>query len=79
MNNIKDKFVPERLLGVQTNKGFILLVGDCYWSEYGFGVVVRDKGWYLPCWLRYYISDESDETVSFENYVKLFYNTEDTL
>ena len=68
----KPKFVPERLLGVETNHGHIKTIKQSIVMCEGSGVWFADG-------LRYYISDDSDETVSFEEYIKLFYNTEDTL
>lgn len=68
----KPKFVPERLLGVQTDRGHIIS------TEQAIVVCEGSGGWYAET-LKYYISDDSDETVSFEEYIKLFYNTEDTL
>ena len=68
----KPKFVPERLLGVLTDLGYVEEVGETYLNT--------EK--YLWCGfdsVKYYISDDSDETVSFDEYIKLFYNTEDTL
>lgn len=68
----KPKFVPERLLGVETDRGHIIA------TEQGVVVCEGSGGWYVDV-LRYYISDDSDETVSLDEYIKLFYNTEDTL
>lgn len=68
----KPKFAPERLLGVLTDHGYIEEVGKTYLST--------EK--YLWCdfdSVKFYISDDSDETVSFDEYVKLFYNTENVL
>ena len=72
MSSIEDKFTPERLLGVETDRGHIVV---------SFAAVVvceGSGGWYAET-LKYYISDDSDETVSLDEYIKLFYNTEDTL
>ena len=68
----KPKFVPERLLGVLTDRGYIRS------SKQGVVVCEGSGAWYAET-LKYYISDDSDETVSFDEYIKLFYNTEDTL
>lgn len=71
----KSKFVPERLLGVETTLGFITTI-------IGSNTVMLSRNndyFYNLNLLKFYISDDSDETVSFEEYVKLFYNTEDTL
>lgn len=79
MSNIKDTFTPERLLGVETNVGFITECQIC--SDDKLRVLTGDGGlWYWELKnLKFYISDVSDETVSFDEYIKLFYNTEDTL
>lgn len=79
MNNVKDVFNMGCLLGVQTNKGFVTAVYEYEHNEEGFVFDLDELGQYHPSAFRYYISDDSDETVSFEEYVKLFYNTEDTL
>lgn len=71
----KDNFTPERLLGVETTLGFITtIISD------NIVMLSRDSVfWYNVNLLKYYISDDSDETVSLDEYIKLFYNTEDTL
>ena len=86
MNSLKDKFTPERLLGVETNKGFITNV-----VELGFYAIMRPSCYvytteslskedlYDVHSIKYYVSDESDETVSFDEYVKLFYDVEGVL
>ena len=72
MSSIEGEFTPERLLGVETDRGYIVATGQDV-------VVCEDSGgWYAET-LKYYISDDCDETVSFYEYIKLFYNTEDTL
>lgn len=66
----KDKFTPERLLGVKTTLGYITTIIN-------EGVVMLSSNnvyWYNLNLLKYYISDDSDETVSFDEYVKLFYD-----
>ena len=68
----KPKFVPERLLGVETDRGHIMA------TEQDVVVCEGSGGWFVDG-LRYYISDDSDETVSLDEYIKLFYNTENTL
>ena len=82
----KGLFTPDCLVGVETNKGFIISV-----IEIGFSDIMKPSYYvytteslskedlYDVHSIKYYISDDSDETVSFEEYVKLFYNTEDTL
>ena len=72
MSSIEGEFTPERLLGVETDRGYIRS------SKQGVVVCEGSGGWYVDV-LRYYISDDSDETVSLDEYIKLFYNTEDTL
>ena len=68
----KPKFVPERLLGVLTDHGYIKS------SDNGIVLCEGSGAWFVDE-LKYYISDDSDETVTFDEYVKLFYNTEDAL
>ena len=68
----KPKFVSERLLGVETNRGHITL------TKQGI-VVCEGSGAWFADGLMYYISDDSDETVSFDEYVEMFYNTDNTL
>ena len=72
MSSIEGEFTPERLLGVETDRGHIIA------TEQGVVVCEGSGGWYVDV-LRYYVSDDSDETVSLDEYIKLFYNTEDTL
>ena len=67
------------LLGVQTNKGFVTAVYEYEHNEEGFVFDLDGIGQYLPFAFKYYISDDSDETVSLDEYIKLFYNTEDAL
>lgn len=68
-----DVFTPERLLGVKSNKGFVTAVYQYKWNNEGFVVDFDDEGQYQPSAFKYYISDDSDETVSFEEYVRMFY------
>ena len=76
----KPKFVPERLLGVETTGGYIK---DVHFSKDFDRKIITvqlfNKHWYRPQSLNFYISDDSDETVSLDEYVKLFYNTDNTL
>lgn len=67
----KDKFTPERLLGVETTKGFISEVNRNITGFVDIGYATFDFRE-----LQYYPSDSSDETVSFDEYVKLFYDVE---
>ena len=81
-----DVFTPERLIGVETDKGFITNV-----VEIGFYDIMKPSYYvytteslskedlYDVHSLKYYISDDSDETVSFDEYVKLFYDIEGVL
>lgn len=69
----KPIFTPERLLGVETLIGFV----DGIYNG-GFLVSINGINGYYTSALKIYISDDSDETVSFDDYVKLFYNTENT-
>ena len=82
----RDKFTPERLIGVETDKGFITNV-----VEIGFYDIMKPSYYvytteslskedlYDVHSIKYYISDDSDETVSFDEYVKLFYDVEGVL
>lgn len=78
----KEVFTPKRLLGVETNCGRITsVVIDEQFTEYFkptlfvYTTKSSSKDDLLDVHkLKYYISDESDETVSFEEYVKMFYN-----
>ena len=69
-----DVFTPERLLGVETTEGFINKLNQNIKGFVNIGYTTCD-----PRELQYYISDESDETVSFDEYLKLFYDTEGVL
>lgn len=68
----KDRFTPQRLLGVETDRGHIIA------TDQDVVVCEGSGGWFVDV-LRYYISDDSDETVSLDEYIKLFYNTDNTL
>ena len=68
----KDKFTPERLLGVLTDHGHIQDVGIRYITTTGYHYCTLED-------LKFYISDDSDETVSFDEYIKLFYDVEGVL
>ena len=86
MNDLKDKFTPERLLGVETGKGFITNV-----VEIGFYDIMKPSYYvytteslskedlYDVHNIKYHISDDSNKTVSFDEYVKLFYDVEGDL
>lgn len=68
----KTNFTPERLLGVLTDHGYIQDVGIRYITTTAFHSCEKED-------LKFYISDDSDETVSFHEYVNMFYNTDNTL
>ena len=80
LNKSKDKFTTERLLGVETTGGYIK---DVHFSKDFDRKIITvqlfNRHWYCPQSLNFYISDDSDETVTLDEYIKLFYNTEDTL
>lgn len=74
-----DVFTPERLLGVKSNKGFIIgvLVSNAF-ADYikpSYYVYTSKSPHKLEDIhkVKFYISDDSDETVSFEEYVRTFY------
>ena len=67
-----DVFIPERLLGVETTLGYITTIIN----ERVVMLSRNNVYWYNLNLLKYYISDDSDETVSFDEYVKLFYDVE---
>ena len=81
--HIKYKFTPERLLGVETDKGFITNI-----VEIGFYDIMKPSYYvytteslskedlYDVHNIKYYISDDSNEAVSFDEYVKLYYDVE---
>ena len=66
-----DVFTPERLLGVETTEGFINKLNQNIKGFVNIGYTTCD-----PRELQYYISDDSDEAVSFDEYIKLFYDVE---
>lgn len=68
-----DVFTPERLLGVETKTGFITSVEERFYMGYKARVTTTKGFSYFMETLDYYISDDSDETVSFEDYVRIFY------
>ena len=70
MNDLKDKFTPERLIGVGTTEGFINKLNQNIKGFINIGYTTCD-----PRELQYYISDDSDETVSFDEYINRFYKT----
>ena len=82
----KGVFTPDCLVGVETTKGFINTV-----VEIGFYDIMKPSYYvytteslskedlYDLHSIKYYISDDSDEAVSFDEYVKLFYDVEGVL
>ena len=78
MSNI---FKPKRLLGVETNEGFVtsVLEGSFYDifkpSYYVYTTESLSKEDLHDVHnLKFFISDDSDETVSFQDYVNKFYD-----
>lgn len=70
----KDKFTPERLLGVEIKSGYIIDVN--FTKDFKRKVItvqLNNKHWYCPESLNFYTLDDSDETVSFDEYVDIFY------
>ena len=77
---IKDCSPPDCLVGVETNKGFIISV-----IEIGFYDIMKPSYYvytteslskedlYDVHSIKFFISDYSDETVSFREYVETFY------
>lgn len=78
----KDDFTPKRLLGVETNCGYITSVviveqfTECFKPTlFVYTTESLSKEDLMDVHtLKYYISDESDETVSFTDYVEMFYD-----
>ena len=77
----KGLFTSDCLIGVETNKGFITNV-----VEIGFLDIMNPSYYYVYTTeslskedlydvhnIKFFISDDSDETVSFEDYVGMFY------
>lgn len=65
-----EAFTPERLLGVETDKGFVEGIASVDSNIYlitGSHIISASR-------CKFYISDTSDETVSFEEYVNKFYD-----
>lgn len=64
-----DVFTPERLLGAETNKGFVEGIASVDSNIYlitGSHIISASR-------CKFYISDDSDETVPFEEYVRMCY------
>ena len=77
----KGLFTPDCLIGVETNKGFIISVVEIgildimnpsyyvYTTE-----SLSNEDLYDVHNIKFFISDDSDETVSFREYVNKFYD-----
>lgn len=70
-----DVFIPERLLGVETTLGHITTIINERVVMLSRNNIYR----YNINLLKYYTSDDSDEAVSFDEYIKLFYDVEGVL
>lgn len=77
-----DVFTPDCLVGVETNKGYIthivvyenfINMGETQYYAYTTESLSKEDLIDVHT-LKYYISDESDETVSFTEYVEMFYD-----
>ena len=78
----KGLFTPDCLVGVETNKGFIISVIE-------IGILdIMNPSYYVYTTeslskedlydvhnIKFFISDDSDETVSFRDYINRFYKT----
>ena len=71
----KDKFTPERLIGVETTEGFVTHTFPSFSTGRLFLHTTGCRN-LLVSEVEYYISDDSNKTVSFEEYLKLFYDVE---
>ena len=71
----KDKFTPERLIGVETTEGFVTHAFPSFSTGRLFLHTTGCRN-LLVSEVEYYISDDSNKTVSFEEYLKLFYDVE---
>lgn len=73
-------FTPERLLGVETTAGYIKDVNFTKGFNTEITTIQLNNGhWYCPPSLNFYISDDFDETISLDEYIKLFYNVDNSL
>lgn len=68
----KGLFTPDCLVGVETTEGFVTHTFPSFSTGRLF---IHTTGYrnLLVSEVEYYISDDSDETVSFREYVELFY------
>ena len=78
----KGIFTPDFLIGVETDKGFITSVVEISFydifkpSYYVYTTESLSKeDLYDVHSIKFFISDDSDETVSFKDYVGMFYET----
>ena len=78
----KGIFTPDFLIGVETDKGFITSVVEIAFydifkpSYYVYTTESLSKeDLYDVHSIKFFISDDSDETVSFKDYVGMFYET----
>ena len=79
MSNLdKGLSTPDCLVGVETTEGFVTQTFPSFSTGRLFLHTTGCRN-LLVSEVEYYISDDSDETVSFEEYIKLFYSTENTL
>ena len=76
--HIKYKFTHERLLGVETTEGFVTHTFPSFSTGRLFLHTTGCRN-LLVSEVEYYISDDSDEAVSFDEYLKLFYEVEGVL
>ena len=75
----KGLFTPDCLVGVETNRGYIDDVRRVYLTPFHTKPItfvhINDSSYFIDAIkLNYYISDESDETVSFSEYINMFYD-----
>lgn len=75
----KGLFTPDCLIGVETNYGYIDAVRQVYLTPLHTKPITfvhtNDSLYFTEATkLKYYISDESDETASFSEYVEMFYD-----
>ena len=68
----KGLFTPDCLIGVETTKGFVTHTFPSFSTGRLFIHTTGCRN-LLVSEVEYYISDDSDETVTFEEYVRIFY------
>ena len=76
----KDAFTPDCLVGVETTKGFITCVIQIGWDDIfkpSYFVYTTEslskKDLYDVHSIKFFISDDTDDVVSFKEYIELFY------